>query len=230
MPPSAGTGVEKRSTLDVMLFLLSQGQYVVFVMILAAIVMSLSFHEFGHAASAKALGDDTAERAGRLTLNPIAHIDPIGLLMVVFVGFGYARPVPVNPANLKSEWGNALVAFAGPFMNFVIALVAVNLLVWGVDNGVEFLSGAGARTFLSLLASINILLMLFNLIPLGPLDGHYILPRFLPRNAALRYEDLNLRYGTYLFLGLIALSIAGVPVFRALLTLSYKVLELITFV
>ena len=213
-----------------MIFLLTQGQYALFALIIAAIVLSLSFHEFGHAASAKMLGDDTAERAGRLTLNPVAHIDPIGLLMVVMVGFGYAKPVPVNPSRLRSDWAHAAVAFAGPFMNFVIALIAINVLIWGIQNDASFVQGEGQRTFLSLLASINILLMLFNLIPLGPLDGHYILPRFLPRDVALKYEDLNARYGAYLFLFLIALSILGVPVFRALMNLSYRVLEVITFV
>ena len=93
--------------------LLLQGQIALFATLLFAIVFSLTFHEFGHAASAKLLGDDTAEQAGRLTLNPIAHIDPLGLLMVVMVGFGYAKPVPVNPRRPMSvRVGRALSTFA----------------------------------------------------------------------------------------------------------------------
>ena len=88
-----------------MIQLLYQGQYVLFLLILVALVISLSFHEFGHAYVAKRFGDDTAERAGRLTINPLAHIDPMGLLMVVFVGFGYAKPVPTNPRNFTSVSG-----------------------------------------------------------------------------------------------------------------------------
>ncbi|MBT5333257.1 MAG: site-2 protease family protein [Gammaproteobacteria bacterium] len=82
-----------------MLDLLANGQYEVFVLLIVALILSLSFHEYGHAVVAKWFGDDTAERAGRLTINPIAHIDPVGLAMVAIVGFGYAKPVPTDPRN-----------------------------------------------------------------------------------------------------------------------------------
>ncbi len=85
-----------------MLVLLNQGHWVLFAMVLAAIIVSLSFHEFGHAWTAWCFGDDTAQRAGRLTLNPLAHIDPLGLLMVAFGGFGYARTVQKNPSNIRA--------------------------------------------------------------------------------------------------------------------------------
>ncbi len=206
-----------------MISLLFQGQIVLFLVILFAIVLSLSFHEFGHAAMARLLGDDTAERMGRLTLNPVAHIDPMGLLLVATVGFGYARPVPFTASKLKPAWGSAAVAFAGPAMNLLIALLAANLLAWGVRSG-GFAVGEGAYTMLFYLAHINILLMLFNLIPLGPLDGHYILPWLLPRDLGRRYQNLNARYGVQLFLVLILLSVAGVPIFHYLLALSDKIL------
>ena len=85
-----------------MLQLLWQGEYAVFTLLIVALILSLTVHELGHALVAKWFGDDTAERAGRLTLNPVAHIDPMGLLMVVLVGFGFAKPVPTNPANFTS--------------------------------------------------------------------------------------------------------------------------------
>src|SRR5690606_27568175 len=127
--------------------LLLQGQVTLFLMILVAIVISLSFHEFGHAASARLFGDDTAQRAGRLTLNPLAHIDPMGLLMVAFIGFGYARPVPTDPRKYSRPWADMLVSAAGPGMNLVIAVVAINLYLFGLGAGWGFMQGDAAQLF-----------------------------------------------------------------------------------
>ena len=120
-----------------MISLIHDGQWLLFAVILAALVISLSFHEFGHAFVALRFGDDTARRAGRLTVNPMAHIDPLGLLMVVFVGFGYAKPVPTNPRLFNSRYAELLVAAAGPAMNLVLAVVSVNayLLALKRDEG-----------------------------------------------------------------------------------------------
>ena len=213
-----------------MIGLLTQGEIGLFAMLIAAIVLSLSFHEFGHAASAKLLGDDTAERHGRLTLNPLAHIDPMGLLMVVVVGFGYAKPVPVNPARLRHPWAEAAVAFAGPFANLLLAVLCINVLVWGLMHDFALLRDPAARVFLLYLARINLLLMLFNLIPLGPLDGHYVLQWLLPPGLAARYRELNRRWGSWALLGLIVAAVAGVPVFRFLFGLSDRLLPFLTFV
>ena len=115
-----------------MIDLIFQGQELLFLVILAALVISLSFHEFGHAFTAWRFGDPTAKNAGRLTLNPLAHIDPMGLLMVVFVGFGYAKPVPTNPRFFNSRYAELLVAAAGPAMNLLLAIVSINLFLLGV--------------------------------------------------------------------------------------------------
>ncbi len=96
-----------------MIQMLFQGQVLLFVLLLTTIVISLSCHEFGHAWSAKLFGDNTAQQQGRLTMNPIAHIDPMGLLMIIVIGFGWARPVPTNPANFNSFWATLVVAAAG---------------------------------------------------------------------------------------------------------------------
>lgn len=196
-----------------MISLISNGQYLTFVLILAAIVVSLSFHEFGHAWSARYFGDDTAERLGRLTLNPVAHIDPMGLMMVALVGFGWAKPVPTDPRNFNSMWASLVIAAAGPAMNLLIAFVAVNVYSVGIQAGWSFVDSPVWGQFFTLLITINVLLMLFNLIPIGPLDGHYILPYVLPRQIALLYRDLNARYGAFALLGLVLLSYFGLPVF-----------------
>jgi len=210
-----------------MINLLFQQQYAIFILIIIALVVSLTFHEYGHGIVAKWFGDNTAEQAGRLTLNPAAHIDPFGLLMVITIGFGYAKPVPTNPANYTSRWAVLLVAAAGPGMNLLVAVISFNLYIGGLSMGLEFLQGAGPEFFFTYLALINLLLMLFNLIPIGPLDGHYILPYFLPRNLAIRYLQLNDRYGVYALLGLVGLSFLGVPVFQYVWKIGQFLLSLI---
>lgn len=187
-----------------------------FFLIVIALVISLSFHEFGHAATAKLFGDDTAQRMGRLTLNPLAHIDVMGLLMVVMVGFGYAKPVPTDPRNFTSRWADFWVSLAGPGMNLLLAFLVVNIWSLGLRMEIGFFYSDGARIFLIYLARINMVLMLFNLIPLGPLDGHYMLPYFLSPRAAAVYRDFNNQYGHFALMGLILISFAGVPVFSTI--------------
>lgn len=206
-----------------MINLLLQGQVEIFIMIMIAVVISLSFHEFGHAWTAKYFGDNTAERMGRLTINPIAHIDPMGLLMVAFIGFGYAKPVPTDPRNFNSHMASLWVSAAGPGMNLVLAFVAINLQVLGATGQIEILSSAGPQIFLSYMAFINLILMLFNLLPIGPLDGHYILPYFLSRDNAVKYLRWNEQYGTMLLMGLVLLSIVGVPIFSFLMRLAQNI-------
>jgi len=212
-----------------MLQLIYQGHLALFLIITIALVISLTFHEFGHAATAKLFGDDTAQKQGRLTLNPVAHIDPMGLLMVVLIGIGYARPVPTDPRNFKSRWASLVVAAAGPGMNLLVACVAINLYKVGVNAGWSLFAGDGPQFFFTFLALINLLLMIFNLLPLGPLDGHYIMPYFLPARAAHKYLYYNARYGSYLFLGLVVLSLLGVPIFSYLRRFGEAILPLIVF-
>lgn len=194
-----------------------QGQIYLAILLLIVIIISLTFHEFGHAFTAKKFGDDTAERMGRLTLNPVAHIDPMGLIMVAVIGFGYAKPVPTDPRNFTSRYASLWVSAAGPGMNLVLAIISVNLFVAAEKYQIGFLSGTGPMTFLQYMALINLLLMLFNLLPIGPLDGHYILPYFMSRDLAYKYLRWNDRYGSVALLSLIALSIIGIPVFSYLM-------------
>lgn len=213
-----------------MIHLLYDGYVGVFALVLVALVLSLCLHEFGHALVAKLYGDDTAQRAGRLTLNPLVHIDPMGLLMVVFVGFGYARPVPTDPRNFNSRWAEMMVSAAGPGMNLLLAALTINVYMIGIQSGVAPLSDPGPRFFFFYLAHINLLLMIFNLLPIGALDGHYILPYFLPRQLAARYRYYNLQYGNIVLLALVVLSIMGLPIFRHLLAVSDTLLPMIVFV
>ena len=213
-----------------MIDLLLQGQISLFFVILIAIVISLTFHEFGHAVTALFYGDDTAQKAGRLTLNPMAHIDPVGLLMVALIGFGYAKPVPTNPAKFKSMWADMFVSAAGPGMNLLLAIVAVNFYAFGLTHDWSITQGESAQQFLVYFSLINLILMVFNLLPIGALDGHYILPYFLPRKMAQAYRYWNGRYGNQLLTGLILLSIVGVPVFSTIWNFGESLLPYITLI
>ena len=200
------------------------------IMIIIAIIIALTFHEFGHAFTAKLFGDNTAEKAGRLSLNPLVHIDPMGLLMVAMVGFGYAKPVPTNPRNFRNKLASPTIAFAGPAMNLILATIGMNLFAYGRLNGIESIAGEGQAIFFEYFVTINLLLFLFNLLPIGALDGHYIAEYVLRSPYNYKYYQWNSQYGNLLLMGLIVASIVGVPIFSVLWRMAYKITPFINFV
>ena len=178
-----------------------------FILILT-LIFSLSFHEFAHAYIAYRLGDNTAAYKGRLTLNPLAHLDPIGSLMLLFVGFGYAKPVPVNPMNLSNPREDMMkVAFAGPASNLLLTISACILMRFiGLSNLIEYGNLNSLGLILYLFAIINMTLAIFNLIPIHPLDGGQIFGNYLDKmNPKFSYK-LRL-YGPQILLFIILLGI-----------------------
>lgn len=174
------------------------------------LVVALSFHEFAHAWMAKRFGDDTAERAGRLTLNPLAHLDPIGSLMLVFVGFGWARPVPVNSFTIRRSGKAAmlLVSLSGPLANFLLAALAAIPLRLHLFPP-HFTSSNFLPTpfmFLNYFMLTNLGLMVFNLIPVPPLDGHEILSFLLPPDLAEKWERIGYQYGMLILVFLLMIA------------------------
>lgn len=143
-----------------------------FVIVALALVLSLAVHEFAHAFVADRLGDPTPRRYGRVTVNPLKHLDPFGTLLLLIAGFGFAKPVPINPNNL-GRWGTLWVAAAGPISNILIALLAAGLLAVLPPSDLVL------RVLLYVL-SINIVLAVFNLIPIPLLDGSRILGALVP--------------------------------------------------
>ena len=155
---------------------------------LPAIVLCLSIHEAAHGGAAYLLGDRTAHDSGRLTLSPLAHIDPVGFICLLLCGFGWARPVPVNISNFKNRrTGMAVTALAGPAANFVTAFIAYCLyfVVWIYGNSV-FMQVLGE--FLAIVASMSVGLGVFNLIPVHPLDGSRVLDAYLPFSWSLKLQ------------------------------------------
>ena len=160
----------------------------VLVLLIPVLLFALVFHEFSHAWIANKLGDPTARYAGRLTLNPIVHLDPIGGLMILFVGFGWAKPVPVDPRYLKNPREDMMkIAFAGPASNLLLAFIAGTILRFGYAQG-------SLAMMMILFTQINIMLAVFNMIPVSPLDGSQIFSGLLIRTNPELVRNLQI-YG-----------------------------------
>ena len=195
---------------------------------LPGLLLALVLHEYAHARVAVAMGDFTPKLTGRLTLNPMAHIDPIGLLMLLVCRFGWAKPVMVNPRNFKDmKKGNILVALAGPAANFLTAFVTLFIMMMLFKMGM--LNTVGIKTVLSMIVLFNINFGIFNLIPLPPLDGSKILLEFLPGELAYKYMGIE-RYSFIILIILImtpVLSSILVPLSSLILHIFETILSVI---
>ena len=175
-----------------------------FILISLSLIFALCVHEFSHGYVAYICGDDTAYRAGRLTLNPLKHLDPIGSMMILFIGIGYAKPVPVDPMNLKNPRTDMIkVAAAGPISNFILSFIGV--LFFTLFGKLEYLT-PNLTLFFSYFIIINTSLGLFNLIPIYPLDGGQIFGNFISKYNRNIFRQLN-EYGPKILLAVIILSI-----------------------
>ena len=189
-------------------------------LILPGILFSITIHEFAHAYTASLLGDQTAKNEGRVTLNPGAHFDPIGLLFILMtifvgVGFGWGKPVPVNPAKLRTKMNRLLVTAAGPASNFFLAFTAtyihkITMLFSGTPEALQ--------VFLYYLVVQNVALGIFNLAPVPPLDGFTIFSGILPYELARKFESLRV-YGLIpllIFIYSPLFNLVRVPMFKVI--------------
>lgn len=166
-----------------------------------SLVLAISIHEYAHARAADTLGDPTPRAMGRLTLNPRAHLDPLGTLSLFFLGFGWGRPVSFDPYNLRNpRRDSALIALAGPVSNLLFALVLSLIL--------HFVGLPLVTTLFPILIMMNISLAIFNLVPVYPLDGEKILFGLLPTETAIEFSKIMQQYGTVILV-LMLLPIAG---------------------
>jgi len=184
-------------------------QFQTLLLIAPPILLALTFHEYAHAYMAYRYGDDTARQSGRLTLNPLRHLDPLGTIMIFIVHFGWAKPVPVNPNRLRNPKKDMLwISAAGPLANMVLALASGLLIRVLLTIGVtpERHTAIGLLFFMVIMSlQINLALAIFNILPIAPLDGSKILFALLP----VRYEKLIYfleRYGPFILIGLIIFS------------------------
>ncbi len=187
------------------------------------LVIGITLHEAAHATSAYLLGDDTAYRDGRVTLNPASHLDVLGSLMLLMAGFGWGKPTPVMPSKLRGGvFGPVAVALAGPISNLVVVAVCAALFLLDVFQD----PGGYLLILVVMVASTNALLFVFNLIPIPPLDGAKVLFPFLPR-VLDGFVDFMNQYGPFILLGLILVSfVTNLPILSILLA---PVRPLLTF-
>lgn len=196
--------------------------------LLMAVLTAITCHEVAHGYAAYRLGDPTAKNQGRLTLNPIKHLDPIGALLMLVAGFGWAKPVPVNPFYFEGDRtkGMMLVSVAGPLVNLLISFTCVVLFVLG--NGfaqIEFV-----RLFLLYSITLNVYLAVFNLIPIPPLDGSKILAGFLPKAKAYYYLNTMEKYGFMILMLLILFNITDlimVPIANVILDIFVSIASIL---
>jgi len=184
---------------------------------LIVLVIAFTFHEFAHAWTANYFGDPTPKMNGRLTLNPLAHLDPIGSLLLLVAGFGWAKPVPINPYFLQKRSSSAvmLVSLAGPASNLLMAIVAALPFRFGIVSLSDAYAAIQTQSMhifptlpqiLYIFIQINLLLMLFNLIPIAPLDGEKIVEYFFPATW-LQFLDAIRPYGPIILMAVVFLGV-----------------------
>lgn len=175
-------------------------------MLIPAVLIVLTLHELSHGLAAYLLGDKTAKAYGRLSLNPLSHIDIIGFLCMLLAGIGWAKPVPVSPNNFKiknKKLGMAITALAGPFANFLVTFLGLLLWLYLINFQYDSKILMGFADFVLLTSQVSVGLMVFNLIPIPPLDGSKILFMFLPNNAIQFFY----KYENYIRVGFLILLI-----------------------
>ncbi|MFD2672419.1 site-2 protease family protein [Marinicrinis sediminis] len=195
--------------------------------IFLVILIAFTLHEFAHAYVAYRFGDDTAYRQGRVTLNPMAHLDLLGTLLIFLAGFGWAKPVPVNRSNFRNpRMMSVIVSAAGPLSNLIIAFVGLILMYLYFQFGWnDALSPGGAEaieTFLGYLIDLNLLLFVFNLIPLPPLDGFRILEDVVPRSVRLQLTQVS-QWAVFIFLLVVFIPPLNTKVLQPILSLRYDI-------
>lgn len=185
---------------------------VIFIAFVVTIVVAIAVHEFSHAFSAYRLGDPTAKLAGRLTLNPAAHLDPIGTMALFFVGLGWGKPTPFDPFNLKNpKRDSAIIAVSGAVSNFLMAGVA-SLLYLLINRLIQFDLPLALLAFIQIFVEINLLLGIFNLLPIHPLDGFKVLGGLLPKDWYHDWIQME-RYGIFILIILIFTGLIGRIIF-----------------
>ena len=192
-----------------------------------AVIVGITLHEFSHAAVASLQGDQTARAQGRLTLNPLAHLDPLGSIALIVAGFGWGRPVPVTPSRLRNRrFGHVLVGLAGPAANFVLAIVSVVALRIAYRPADLTFDVNFTLRLLDTLVAVNVILGVFNLLPIPPLDGSTLLSILLPpsRQNIVRFLE---QYGIFLLLALLILAPNLLtPIFRSITEAIYGLVGL----
>ena len=199
--------------------------------VVITLVIAFTLHEFAHAFVAYKFGDDTAKRQGRLTLNPMSHIDPVGALFILLLGFGWAKPVPVNRYNLKHpRLGGVLVSIAGPLSNLLLAFIAVFGYLLTLKLGVITQIPMFFIDLFYVFLNLNIVLFIFNLLPIPPLDGYRIIEDLVPTRIRIKMQEFE-KYALLIFLVIVITPISDYtigPIFSTVIPSVVETLVQIT--
>jgi Zn-dependent protease len=206
-----------------MLILNAISNPIVFLAIITGLLIGITVHEFAHAYTADRLGDDTARVLGRVTLNPLKHLDPLGVIFLLIVGFGWGKPVPFNPGKIKDQNGTIKIALSGVTANLLVALILGLVLRIATAYGIAIDSNP-ALSFISIVVFINLGLIAFNIIPIPPLDGSKVIESYLSYESIVRYEQMG---PILLFALIIAQSLFNVPI---LFTVLEPIIRFFSFV
>lgn len=195
-----------------------------FIAFIVALLVGITVHEYAHAWMAYKSGDFTAKIEGRLTLNPLSHLDPLGTIFLFLIGFGWGKPVPINPNHFHKKSDEIKVALAGIFTNIVLAIVLAIPIRIALLNG-QTVDSSQLLTFLNLIVDINLVLAAFNLIPIYPLDGSHLVEYFLEAEAKINFQAV----GPYLLFGLILIGrFTGINILFIFMEPILRILSFIT--
>lgn len=184
-----------------MLILNALSSPITFAALIVGLLVGITVHEYAHAWTADRLGDDTARLLGRLSLNPLKHLDPLGVIFLLVIGFGWGKPVPFNPSKVHDPNGTLKIALSGVFANLIVALVLGLVLRIATAYGIS-IDSSPLLSFISIIVYINLGLIAFNIIPIPPLDGSKVVEHYMSFETVMRFEQL----GPILLFGLIILQ------------------------
>lgn len=202
------------------LSLLQNPLYLIF--FVAALFLAITIHEYAHAYAAYKSGDPTAMLEGRLTLNPLAHLDPLGTIFLFLVGFGWGKPVPTNPRNYRKRSDEIKVALAGIVANIILALILAIPIRVAILTG-HTIDSSNYLSILNIFVDINIVLAAFNILPIFPLDGSHIVEYFLSEESKISYEQ----YGPFVLLAVLIFD--RLSNFSILTTIMEPIIRLLSF-
>lgn len=207
-----------------MLILNALSNPIVFIALIVALLIGITVHEYAHAWTANRLGDDTARLMGRLTLNPLKHLDPLGVIFLLVIGFGWGKPVPFNPNKIHDPNGTVKVALSGVIANFIVALILGLILRVATAYGIT-IDSSPFFSFISIIVFVNLGLIAFNIVPIPPLDGSKVIESYLSYESIIKFEQL----GPIILFGIIiAQSLFNVPILFTILEPIIRFLSFIT--
>lgn len=193
------------------------------IVFVASLLLAITVHEFAHAYAALRAGDPTAKIMGRVTLNPIAHLDPMGTILLFLAGFGWGKPVPTNPNNYKRKSDEIVVALSGIFANLIVATILAIPLRVATIQGVVIDSNSWLN-LLSIAVDINIVLAAFNILPISPLDGSHIVEYFMNEESKINYRV----YGPFILFGVLILDrTSNLPILSAIMEPIIRIFSVI---